>query len=505
MIDWNKIQESHTMKLTRYIGYKSWGVDIRFYDKQSSKRIDLIPYQNPLCRFINSNVSGAKSCCLYYEKHLKELYTTHKPSVYQCIFGLQGVAVPIIINEIPIGTIIGSGMRTLKENALMQDRYIHERKAHGLDEAEVQRLYQGLSPVSDNDIKYLLDFIKVAAKDGMVFYETLQEREPVNGKRSDSKYSNIIGTSQAVKRILDTLELVESFDSPVLIEGESGTGKELIATNIHYNSSRKDKTFVVQNCSVFSDTLLNSELFGHERGSFTGAISDKKGLFEIADGGTLFLDEIGDMNKEAQAKLLRVLEDGTFYRVGGTKPTRVDVRIIAATNKELKKQIELGLFRKDLFYRINTISVTLPPLKERREDIVFLINYFLEYYKKSPRDKRKEISHEVLEFLMAYDWPGNIRELKNLIERLIVFSAKERMINLHHLPREIFAACSVSQTSVFRKNGTKLKHALESLEKEIVTQTLKRAKWNKTIASRELGISRASLNNRITEFDIQQD
>ena len=188
-------------------------------------------------------------------------------------------------------------------------------------------------------------------------HNILKKKRNYNGK-----YKDIIGVSQEMETVFDTLELVKNTESPVLIEGESGVGKELIAAAIHYDSFRKNKVFIIQNCSTFSDTLLSSELFGHEKGSFTGATLAKKGLFEIADGGTLFLDEIGDMSREAQGRLLRVLENGTFYRVGGVEQKRVDVRIIAATNKELEKQVEKGLFRADLFYRINTIRINIPYL-----------------------------------------------------------------------------------------------------------------------------------------------
>jgi transcriptional regulator with PAS, ATPase and Fis domain len=304
-----------------------------------------------------------------------------------------------------------------------------------------------------------------------------------------------------MEKIFDTLELIENSDSPVLLEGETGTGKELLAAAIHYNSSRKDKAFIIQNCSSFHDTLLSSELFGHEKGSFTGAMSEKKGLFQIADGGTIFLDEIGDMKIEMQSKLLRILEDGTFYRVGGTEQKKVDVRIIAATNKEVKKQVEQGLFRKDLFYRINAITINIPPLRERKEDIISLANFFSESYTENRNEEKKHLSHEVIEKLVAYDWPGNIRELKNLIERLIILSGKNNTIGLNLLPEEI-RGFSLESSAGNHKNGNKLRDALQSLEKKLTEETLKRMRWNKTLTSRELGISRSSLNNKIVQFGI---
>ncbi len=315
------------------------------------------------------------------------------------------------------------------------------------------------------------------------------------------KYQSIIGKSPAIKNIFYTFELIENSESPILLEGETGTGKELLAAAIHYNSPRRDEAFIIQNCSAFHDELLCSELFGHEKGSFTGAVSEKKGLFEIADGGTIFLDEIGDMKMEIQSKLLRILEDGTFYRVGGTAPKKVDVRIIAATNKEVKKQVEQGMFRKDLFYRINTLSINIPPLRERKEDVMLLANFFLESYAENRNEESKHLSHEVIERLGAYNWPGNIRELKNMIERLVVLSGKNNTIEVNLLPGEMMDV-SPGLLAGNNENGTTLRGSLQSLEKKLTGDALKRMKWNKTLASRELGISRASLNNKIARFDI---
>ncbi len=298
------------------------------------------------------------------------------------------------------------------------------------------------------------------------------------------------------------MELIENTESPVLIEGESGTGKELIASAIHYNSFRKNEVIIIQNCSAFSAALLSSELFGHEKGSFTGATLEKKGLFEIADGGTLFLDEIGDMSKEVQGRLLRVLENGTFYRVGGTKQKKVDVRIIVASNKNLKKQVKEGLFRKDLFYRINTFHINISPLRDRKEDILPLLHYFLEASSKIRKEEEKEVSPEVFKVLANHDWPGNVRELKNVVECLITLSGNSKTIELEHVPMEIMQ--SAYHYTIDHGGNRKLRDILESTEEEIIRKKLKMMKWNKTVTSRELGISRAGLNRRIARFNIRQ-
>ena len=406
---------------------------------------------------------------------------------------------------------IGSGILAFGNNGSMKKMYKEKLTKLGFDSMELDRCYTDtLKPIDHHTEAYISDFMELVAEDVISFYELLQEKEEIIRKRSflledvyKEKYKVIIGISPAIKRVFDTLELIERSESPVLIEGESGTGKELIAAAIHYNSPRKGKIFVIQNCSAFSDTLLNSELFGHEKGSFTGAVSEKKGLFEIADKGTLFLDEIGDMNIEIQARLLRVLEDGSFYRVGGTEQKKSNVRIIAATNKLLKELIKQGLFRKDLFYRINTIHLTLPPLRERKEDILLLVDYFLDYYAISCHGGKKEIHPDARELLLSYPWPGNVRELKNLMERLVLLSGTSNTIEIKHIPREILADMYPGLHAHNHTRPAKLADALGALEKTMVCDSLTRAKWNKTLASKELGISRASLNNKIAEFNIQ--
>ncbi len=513
MIDWTKIAESHVIKTFRKICYKWWGIDIQFYDKYGVCKNSGVTCRNPLCNVIRSIPEGIKLCTQTYRKRLKEFSKKQKPFIYECFAGLQGYVVPILVKKEYVGAMIGSGILASENSGSMEKTYNEKLTRLGFDSNELDRCYDTLKPIDRHTEAYISDFMELVAEDVIAFYELLQEKEEIINKRSSSlegvykeKYKGIIGTSPVIKRVFDTLELIEQSERPVLIEGESGTGKELIAAAVHYNSLRRDKIFIIQNCSAFSDTLLNSELFGHEKGSFTGAHAEKKGLFEIADKGTLFLDEIGDMNMEIQARLLRVLEDGSFYRVGGTEQKKVNVRIIAATNKPLKELIEQGRFRKDLFYRINTIHIALPPLRERKEDLFLLIDYFLDYYAISCNGGRKEIHQDAQELLQAYHWPGNVRELKNQIERLVLLSGTSKRIETKHIPREILASLYPGiHGQGHQSKHAKLANACKALEKTMVSDALKRAQWNKTIASRELGISRASLNNKIAEFNIQRN
>lgn len=297
--------------------------------------------------------------------------------------------------------------------------------------------------------------------------------------------TQIIGNSPAIRQLLHMIEKVAATDSSVLIQGESGTGKELVARAVHQGSPRADKPLVVINCAALQETLLESELFGHEKGAFTSAIATKQGLFEVADGGTLFIDEIGEMAGGLQAKLLRVLEDGRFRRVGSTKEINTDVRIIAATNKDLAKEVATNRFRDDLYFRLNVITIPIPPLRDRIEDIPLLVDYFLSQGVRGPRS----IEPEALATLVAYRWPGNVRELANVIERARIL-ADGPSITLQDLPLGIVQPSPVrAGEPAPRSNGSNL----EELERHHIQRILDAESWNKARAARSLGISRRRL------------
>jgi transcriptional regulator with PAS, ATPase and Fis domain len=312
----------------------------------------------------------------------------------------------------------------------------------------------------------------------------------------------MIGKSKPMQELYSLLDKIKSAESTVLVQGENGTGKELIAKAIHYNSPRKDKSFVIQNCSAFNDNLLESELFGHVKGSFTGAIKDKKGLFEQAHKGTFFLDEIGDTSPTMQVKLLRVLQEGTFTPVGSTEPRRVDVRIIAATNRDLKEMVEKGTFREDLYYRLNVINLRVPPLRERKEDIPILIEHFMNKSQAEGAEK-KIITKRALEKLYDHAWPGNIRELQNEIERLVVLAGSETKISAEMLSGRIMEDHNKAKVQGTRLQG-KLKDALEELEIEMIREGLRRTGWNKSKLAKELGISRAGLIMKVEKYGLDK-
>ncbi|HSD91003.1 MAG TPA: sigma 54-interacting transcriptional regulator [Kofleriaceae bacterium] len=314
------------------------------------------------------------------------------------------------------------------------------------------------------------------------------------------KFDNIIGDSPAMKSVLSQLERVIDTRATVCIEGETGTGKELIASAIHYQSSRRDKMFVAQNCAALPENLLESELFGHKRGAFTSADSDKKGLFEIADGGTLFLDEMGEMPMSLQAKLLRVLQEGTIRPVGATSEKQVDVRIICATNRDLAAEVEKGRFRQDLYYRLMVFPIKLPPLRERREDIPQLAAHFLKRYAEEYRVELPGFSQDALDALSSYNWPGNIRELENEIQRLVIQAESGHWIEVTDLSPRL-RKIEGTVTRIAPKQGT-LKEMMEQVERWLIAEALRDHGGNKTKTAATLGITREGLHKKLAKFGV---
>ena len=305
---------------------------------------------------------------------------------------------------------------------------------------------------------------------------------------------NIIGESDVMKRVFSLVERVSASDSTVLILGESGTGKELIATTIHYQSSRRDKPLIKVNCAALPEGLIESELFGHEKGAFTGAVKRKPGRFELAEGGTIFLDEIGDIPLSTQAKILRVIQERQFERIGGTTTLNIDVRIIAATNKNPEDEVKAGRFREDLYYRLNVIPITLPPLRERKEDIPDLMAFFMgRYRKKLSRNVR--FSKDAAEMLLAYDYPGNVRELENIIERCATLSLSE-VVDKDELPSFIVNGGQSAKSLL-------LSCIAADAEKAHILKVLKTTQGNKTRAAEMLGISRKTLWEKINAYGIE--
>lgn len=334
--------------------------------------------------------------------------------------------------------------------------------------------------------------------------ETSDLKQEIVRLRSETKKNvapNIIGDSRHMKYLMEVLDKVaKSEASTVLVQGESGTGKELVAKWIHASSNRTDKPFIAINCAAVPATLLESELFGHEKGAFTDAKATKKGLFELADGGTVFLDEIGDMEMGMQAKLLRFLEDRSFRRIGGGRVFTVDVRIISATNKDLQRSIEEKTFRNDLYYRLQVIPIFLPSLRERKEDIIPLAMHFIKQYNKDFNKKVQGIAGMAERLMVDYSWPGNVRELKNVVERAIILGNDDTLL-LEHLPLEIVAKASLqggAPVSSFRLPPEGID--IEEVEKELIRQALEIADWNQSKAAKKLNLGIDAFRYRMKKF-----
>lgn len=378
----------------------------------------------------------------------------------------------------------------------------------GLNANDVEKAVENLKAVADANLYYMQELVQLVAQEIETLHQEISSREErINALNKELgvryRYDNIIGKSKPMQECYTLLDKIKNSDSTVMISGENGTGKELIARAIHYNSPRKDKVFLTINCAAFNENLLDSELFGHVKGAFTGAVKDKKGVFEAADKGTIFLDEIGDMSGTMQVKLLRVLQEGTILPVGATEARKVDVRVITATNKDLKAMVESGEFREDLYYRINVINVHVPALRDRKEDIPLLIEHFITKGCEEKGLPVKRLAKRAMEKVFDYAWPGNVRELQNEMERLLVLSGDDPMIAVELLSPRIREFGEHTKVQGVRVAG-KLKDALEELERSMIKEGLKRTNWNKSRLAKELGISRAGLIMKVEKYGLDK-
>ena len=371
---------------------------------------------------------------------------------------------------------------------------------HGSIEDAVQAMRDGAvdfftKPV---DLDHLVLTVGKALSNRLVSEQNRQLKAEIETLKKRQGYQKIIGKSAPVVRMMQIIEQVAASKASVLVTGESGTGKELVADALHKLSPRSSGPLVKVNCASLSPTLLESELFGHEKGAFTGAVSQKKGRFELADGGTIFLDEIGEIDLSTQVKILRVLQERCFERVGGEETISVDVRVVAATNRNLEEEIKKGSFREDLYYRLNVVHIEVPPLRERREDIPLLIADFLETFNKEDGRQVEGFTSAARKAMLAYSWPGNIRELRNTVESCVVLS-RGREIDVDDLPPQITSQTGDEEIKI--KVGTRLDEA----ERILILTTIDHCKGNKTRAAEVLGIGRKTLHRKLEEYAGAQD
>jgi two-component system response regulator AtoC len=371
--------------------------------------------------------------------------------------------------------------------------------AFGSIDQAVQAVKEGAYDYIDKPFKIdeMLLTIKKALEERRLRHEVSTLRQELHTRYH---FENLIGKSRAMQEVFRLIEQVAGSRSTVMVYGKSGTGKELVARAIHYNSLRASKAFVAVNCAAIPAELLESELFGHEKGSFTGAIATKVGKFELATGGSLFLDEVGSMRLDLQAKILRALQEREIERVGGTRTIKIDVRVIAATNRDLKKAVEEGTFREDLYYRLNVVPITLPPLRQRRDDIPLLVEYFIAKYNREFNRKVRGFSAGATAALYHYDWPGNVRELENVIERAVALAQGET-ISLRELPLDI-SILGPDAIEDIQKVGLSLREARNHFEKQYILNILEKVQWNQTEAARVLGLHRNTLLWKLQRLQI---
>ncbi|HEU5057107.1 MAG TPA: sigma 54-interacting transcriptional regulator [Kofleriaceae bacterium] len=472
-VPWGEVFELQVVKTAARLVERRWGMGLGFSDLAGPVRP---PRGRSQCSLVQSREAGEKRCQDHARAALESLRVAGDRGARcaACHAGVSEIAAPLVVQGEVVGALLCGGV----------DRQVSEPEVAA--------------------ISALLEEVAVAVADAIGDRVAHRVQDELAAPyRTRYSYDAIIGRAPPMQDLYRLLDRVAHSDSTVLIQGENGTGKELVARAIHYNSGRKHRRFVVQNCSAFNDNLLDSELFGHRRGAFTGAIADKQGLFEVADEGTFFLDEIGDMSPSLQVKVLRVLQEGTFTAVGDTEPRKVDVRIIAATNRDLKGMVERGTFREDLYYRIHVINMVIPPLRERAEDIDLLIDHFLAVHARGRRSKR--LSDACRARLRAYPWPGNVRELENEIERLLVLSGDDRQIE-----ESLLSARMRQEPEDERPPGAaaeepttgNLPEAVESLERRMIAASLARHQGNKTRAADDLGISRRNLIRLVQKYGL---
>lgn len=402
------------------------------------------------------------------------------------------------------------GLETLRRvKELVPTAQVMVMSGHGSIETAVKAIKLGAYDYIEKPLS--LENVTLRVKHALEQFRLEEENRSLRTKVQ--RKFELVGQSPAMQQLRQLIDTAGPTISRVLVGGENGTGKELVARAIHLQSARADRPFVAVNCAAIPETLIESELFGHEKGSFSGATSMKRGQFEQADGGTLFLDEIGDMSLNTQAKVLRALQEQQFNRVGGTKLLKVDVRVLAASNKDLMKEIEKGTFREDLYYRLNVVPIVVPPLRERREDIPLLIRHFMKLHAEEQGLRTKEVTPDAMAVFQQYEWPGNIRELRNLIERLMIMvpgnvidGAQATMTLQVKAPGAVAAATPAVQTAaspLFTQPFDSLRDARNAFEKEYIARKLREHHWNISRTAEDLKIERSHLHRKIKLLDVE--
>lgn len=521
MIDWKSIKDLHTTKSLEKIVGNWYGLDVLYVDSQGRVQFLQDPgyqFKSPFLKLQMTHSFGHDWLESDIEK-VFEFYNSHSEDSYEfeAFFpGTYGYSHKVVVDGEFCGVVVAYPYFKDTTTSEEQDAVVQKMVECGIGQEDAKQAISKVKKFSGRFYSEMKELLYIVADEVGTFHQEISKREArimdLNSELGNKyRYHNLIGKSKKMQQVYHLLSKVSGSESTILIQGENGTGKEMVAKAIHYNSPRKDAVFMAVNCSAFNDNLLDSELFGHVKGSFTGAIKDKKGVFEVANGGTLFLDEIGDTSPSMQVKLLRILQEGTYMPVGATTPKKVNVRVVCATNKNLKEMIAKGEFREDLYYRINVINVALPSLRERQEDIPVLMDFFLQKKCEEAGLPLKTFSKKCLEKMMDHTWPGNVRELQNEVERLVVLAGEEKTITPDMLSARIFESAEAASghggvSGVLKgvnTNGS-LKDALEELEILMIREGLKRTGFNKSKLAKELGISRAGLIMKVEKYGLDK-
>ena len=521
MINWEELKHIHVIRKLQQIIGQWFYAEVFFLDERGNVR-NYDPYdrqrefKNPICGNLLPKDPG-REMLLNFFKETSERFSQDKENnwIINGPLGFEKVfASKVMLDGEYLGAVIAYCHVDASTNPEKLQTAAQMIEQKGMDRELFEQAAQKMKVLSPSEVKYFYEMVSLVSQEITAFHTEISKREArihalSNQLENRYSYNQMIGKSKPMQELYSMLDKVSSSEATVLVQGENGTGKELIARSVHFNSPRKTSSFVTVNCASFNENLLDSELFGHMKGSFTGAIKDKKGLFEAAHNGTLFLDEVGDMTLTMQVKLLRVLQQGTLTPVGGTEERKVDVRVIAATNRDLKAMIEEGTFREDLYYRINVINIQVPALRDRKEDITVLLDHFMLKSCKEKEVPMKQITSRAMEKIFDYQWPGNIRELENEVERLVVLSGTETKIGPEILSPRIRDAVATTSSGAGGKTMSvkfagKLKDALEELEKIMIKEGLRRTKWNKSKLAKELGISRAGLIMKVDKYGLDK-
>src|SRR3954468_18628259 len=512
-IDFTRLEELPIVRRIRETVRRWWGIELSFTDARGfvidqGKGI-IVPPQNRICTACLGDKEGLRRCNQSIEKAVQKS-ASGTELLGPCHMGLEIVARPISFAGQRFGALFACGFLVEEKAASAKDRAVATVQALSLPVEQPEDAFETVQRIEAREVPRLADLMDTTVEEIDAYHAAVAQREKRIRDLQDElegryRFADIIGKSEPMRRLYALLDKLVASDVTVLVHGENGTGKELIARALHFSGPRKDKQFVAQNCSALNDQLLESELFGHVKGSFTGATRDKPGLFKVADGGTFFLDEVADMSPAMQVKLLRVLQEGTFVPVGGPRPEKVDVRISAASNKVLREAVLRREFREDLFYRLHVVALEVPPLRERLEDLPVLVEHFLDAVAQRTGRGRKRLHADLMAAFYEWHWPGNVRELENEIERLCVLAGDAEVIppelRAQHLARAPETAAHLAAL-VQKGLGSDLATAVGALEKELIESGLRETKGNRSKLAERLGVSRTTLIKKIRDYGI---